>query len=145
MKLEAGQVKEGAHSFNIRVYYEDTDAGGVVYHSNYLKFAERARTEFLRFCDIHQEELKRLYACVFVVTRLNIKYKKPARLDDIVQVCTVVESCSKTSLTLNQTLWVHSEPIVEMEVFIVVLDSEEWKLKRLPEEVAKKLEGTLNG
>ncbi|MDC0348873.1 tol-pal system-associated acyl-CoA thioesterase [Alphaproteobacteria bacterium] len=141
---ESGHIQKGIHYFNTRVYYEDTDAGGVVYHSNYLNFAERARTEFLRFCDIHQEELKRLYDCVFVVTELNIKYKKAARLDDIIQVRTEVEKLSKASLMLDQTLWILGEKIVEIKVSIVAVDSKLWRLKRLPEMIIGKLKEQMN-
>ena len=98
----------------------------------------------MRFCDIHQEELKRLYDCVFVVTQLNIKYKKAARLDDIIQVRTEVERLSKASLMLDQTLWILGEKIVEIKVSIVAVGAKSWRLKRLPEMIVGKLEEKMN-
>jgi acyl-CoA thioester hydrolase len=79
-----------AHLFNLRVYWEDTDAGGLVYHANYLKFAERARTEMLRHIGIEQEKLRGEAGLLFVVRRLVAEYLQPARLDDELAVATEV-------------------------------------------------------
>jgi len=142
---DSGCIQENIHYFEVRVYYENTDAGGVVYHPNYLNFAERARTELLRYCGISQEELKRLYACVLVVAQLNIKYEKAARLDDIIQVRTVLEGESKALFDLHQSLWVGDKRIADMNVSVVAVDSELWHVKRLPEEVIRKIKENLNG
>jgi acyl-CoA thioester hydrolase len=145
MTLGSGAVQEGIHYFEVRVYYENTDAGGVVYHSEYLNFAERARTELLRFVGISQEELNRVYACVLVVSQLNIKYEKAARLDAIIQVRTVMESFSKASFNLAQSLWVGEERIAKIKVSVVVVDSKTWHIRRLPAEVTKKIKEGLDG
>ena len=145
MTFGSGFIHQGLHFFDVRVYYADTDAGGVVYHSNYLNFAERARTELLRNCGISQQELNAVYACVLVVTQLNIKYEKAARLDDIIQVRTAIESFSKVAFDLVQSLWVNEERVASIMVNIVALDSQIWRPKRLPEEVIKKIKEGLYG
>lgn len=145
MTLDSGCVKENFHYFDVRVYYENTDAAGVVYHSEYLNFAERARTELLRYYGISQEELKRIYSCVLVVTQLNIKYEKAARLDDIIQVRTVLENLSKAVFDLRQSLWVNEMRVADIKVSVAAIDAEAWHIKRLPEEVIKKIKEGLNG
>lgn len=91
------------YSWPIRIYYEDTDAGGVVYHARYIAFFERARTEILREYGIHQKELLN-ENIAFVVAKLNIEYKIPARLDDFLTVKTRVKELKKASATFIQTL-----------------------------------------
>jgi acyl-CoA thioester hydrolase len=145
MSLSAGYIREHTHYFEVRVYYENTDAGGVVYHADYLKFAEQARTELLRGHGISQAELKHLYTCVLVVTQLNIKYEKAARLDDIIQVRTKLERTSKATLDLHQTLWVGEDRIADMAVTVAAVDSEKWNLTRLPEDMIKKIKEGLHG
>jgi acyl-CoA thioester hydrolase len=93
------------HLFPIRVYWEDTDAGGIVYHSNYIKFAERARTEVLRTTGINQSELAdegRGYA--FAVRHLEVDFLKPARLDDLLQVETMVDPLGGASWQMHQVI-----------------------------------------
>jgi acyl-CoA thioester hydrolase len=82
----AGALQSKPFSWPVRVYYEDTDAGGVVYYANYLKFTERARTEWLRACGFEQTDLARLHGVVFVVRSAAIDYLKPARFNDSLQV-----------------------------------------------------------
>jgi acyl-CoA thioester hydrolase len=91
-----------AHLFNLRVYYEDTDAGGLVYHANYLKYAERARTELLREAGIEQERLRREDGLMFVVRRMAAEFFGPARLDDELTVATRVARLDGASLELDQ-------------------------------------------
>ena len=86
----SGQMRGSVHFFPLRVYYEDTDAGGIVYYANYLKFAERGRTEFLRTLGIEQQRVRAETGLMFVMHEGEIKYKKPARLDDILVVETVL-------------------------------------------------------
>ncbi|UTW49377.1 tol-pal system-associated acyl-CoA thioesterase [Bacterioplanoides sp. SCSIO 12839] len=88
----------------VRVYYEDTDAGGIVYYANYLKFFERARTEWLRQLGFNQE-LLRQQGILFVVREVNAKYKQPARLDDELQVSVAVEKMGKASFNIVQTVY----------------------------------------
>ena len=89
----------------IRVYYEDTDAGGVVYHSNYLNFMERARTEMLRKAGFEQDELAGELGIVFVVSSLELKYHKPAKFNDQLLVSVSIEKLSRVSIRFKQTVY----------------------------------------
>lgn len=90
------------HRFSVRVYYEDTDAGGVVYYANYLKFAERARTEALRAAGIQQSELLESHGVGFVVKHFEAEFYKPARLDDLLTITTGMQDIGKASITMHQ-------------------------------------------
>lgn len=89
-------------ALSIRVYWEDTDAGGVVFYANYLKYFERARTEWLRSLGIGQEELRRTSGGIFVVGATNVRYLQPARLDDELLVTARIESAGRASISLAQ-------------------------------------------
>ncbi len=88
----------------IRVYYEDTDAGGVVYHSNYLNFFERARTEMLRDLGFEQNELRAQSGVIFAVRSMQIDYLRPAKFNDLVQVSATISQIKKASLTFEQMI-----------------------------------------
>ena len=92
------------HEFFLRVYYEDTDAAGIVYHANYLKFMERGRTEWLRELGFEQSILVQLHEVVFVVVNLNLHFKNPARLDQELVVRTSLNRLGAASIELKQTL-----------------------------------------
>ncbi|HZT50758.1 MAG TPA: tol-pal system-associated acyl-CoA thioesterase [Stellaceae bacterium] len=94
----------GAHRFPLRVYYEDTDAGGIVYYANYLNFAERARTEMLRDAGIEQERLRRDAGIGLVVRRAAIEFLRPARLDDVLTVTTRLAGRIGATLDLAQEI-----------------------------------------
>lgn len=91
-------------SFPIRVYYEDTDASGVAYHANYLRWFERARTEWLRSFGLDQERLRAELGVVFTVANLQVDYRKPARLDDLLEVVTHVALMRRASVVFEQRL-----------------------------------------
>ena len=93
---------DGKHRYAVRVYYEDTDAGGVVYHATYMRFAERARTEALRDVGIPHAELLRQFASMFVVRRIEVDYLRPARVDDSLIVVTEPLSVGGATVTLRQ-------------------------------------------
>jgi acyl-CoA thioester hydrolase len=93
---------DGRHRYAVRVYYEDTDAGGVVYHANYLRFAERARTEALREAGIPHAELLQSFTLMFVVRRVEVDYVRPARLDDSLVVLTEPLAVGGASVLLRQ-------------------------------------------
>jgi len=95
-------MPEHANTLNIRVYYEDTDAGGVVYYANYLKFMERARTEWLRALGVDQTRLAREARVQFVVHSLTVDYRAPARLDDVLTVHSHVTTVRRASLVFGQ-------------------------------------------
>jgi acyl-CoA thioester hydrolase len=92
-------------SWQVRVYYEDTDSGGVVYYANYLKFMERARTELLRSIGFEQDELKQERGILFAVHSAEIKYKKPARFNDELNVITSITSLGKASINFKQSIY----------------------------------------
>ena len=91
-------------SFPIRVYWEDTDAGGIVFYANYLKFMERARTEWLRSLGISQHALKQQTGGMFVVTDTQLKYLQPARLDDVLQVSAKIADKGRASIKISQEI-----------------------------------------
>ncbi|MES1163759.1 MAG: tol-pal system-associated acyl-CoA thioesterase [Rhizobacter sp.] len=89
----------------MRVYWEDTDAGGVVFYANYLKFFERARTEWLRSLGHEQESLRAQTGVVFVVTDTNVRYLRPARLDDLLSVTVHLQHAGRAQMTIAQQAW----------------------------------------
>jgi acyl-CoA thioester hydrolase len=109
-------------TFPIRVYYEDTDAGGVVYYANYLKFAERARTEVLRSAGLNQIDLLEKEGIGFVVRHVSIDYLKPAKLDDLLDVETMLETMGKASLTLRQSITRDKLVLATLSVKLVVVN-----------------------
>jgi len=111
------------HRFAVRVYYEDTDAAGIVYYANYLKFAERARSEWLR--EIGGDEAKAMKAggLLFVVRRCKIDYRQPARLDDLLEVATRVVAVAGATLDLEQVVRRDDADLVVMKVTLACLNS----------------------
>lgn len=101
---KTGKAIAKAKPLKIRVYYEDTDAGGVVYHANYLNFAERARTEWLRSLGTNHRQLLAEHNLLFTVSRLTIDYKSPAKLDDMLEVITEIISCGAATLDMRQII-----------------------------------------
>ncbi|MDR2416805.1 MAG: tol-pal system-associated acyl-CoA thioesterase [Holosporales bacterium] len=93
------------HRFSCRVYYEDTDAEGIVYYANYLRFIERARTEFLRANGIHHRMLAQEHGAFFVVAKCSMTYISPAYLDDQLEIVTIVDSKTSTRLTFKQDIF----------------------------------------
>ena len=91
-----------AFEWPLRIYWEDTDAGGIVFYANYLKFFERARTEWLRSLDLGQQKLRELTGGMFVVTDARLRYLRPARLDDELIVTASLQECGRASLTIAQ-------------------------------------------
>ncbi len=127
------------HLFPIRVYYEDTDLAGIVYYANYLKFIERARTEWVRSLGIDQGRLKREAGIVFAVRRLVADYLAPARFDDEVVVETDLLSLTTARIALGQNVRRGSERLFEAEVTLVAL-TEAGRPARLPAEIRRALE-----
>src|SRR4051812_1684616 len=106
--LSSANFKNHSHSISLRVYYDDTDAGGVVYHANYLKFAERARTEALRELGISQSELRAKEGVLFVVRRAEVDIKKAARLDDEINIESSLRDIGKVRMTMHQRIAVQN-------------------------------------
>jgi acyl-CoA thioester hydrolase len=127
------------HDVTIRVYYEDTDAAGIVYYANYLKFAERARTEMLRDFGADHRALNRDLGVTFVVRRCLIDYHRPARLDDLLDVQTQVAKIGGASLDLMQQILRDGELLVALNVKLALLN-EALKPVRLPSVLIAALE-----
>ena len=121
---------------NIKVYYEDTDAGGVVYYANYLKFLERARTEALFTIGFNNKKIKEDYGALIVVKSCNIEYKKPSYLEDELKIRSFVKSVTKTSFFMSQFISRDEELIVEAKVHLVFINKD-GKPMKIPEIIFK--------
>lgn len=106
----------------IRVYYEDTDAGGIVYHATHLKFAERGRTELLRRLGYDHNKVMEEFGLLLVVKHITIDYKTPAKLDDCLEVHTFVTAFGNTSLTMVQNIQRDKNIIAELQVTVVAVN-----------------------
>ena len=126
-------------SFNIKVYYEDTDAGGVVYYANYLNFLERARSEAIYSLGYTNSSLLEIFGVLLIVKSCNIEYKKPAKFEDKLEVISVVQSFTKTSFLMKQSILRDNEIISDAVVHLVSVDKN-GKPSRIPDELKKKLE-----
>lgn len=126
------------HSIDFRVYYEDTDAGGVVFYANYLKFAERGRTELLRDAGFENRVLHEREGVLFVVRRLNADYHRSARLDDLLRVKTSVKTVNNASFEMNQAIFRHDSLLFSMDITLVCINIE-GKPVRLSEELKSRL------
>ncbi len=132
-----------AFLWNVRVYYEDTDAGGVVYHANYLKFFERARTEFLRSIGWNQNELLEMKTCAFVVSDLSIQFKRPAKLHDELQILTVLKSLKRASFVFDQKAFKGQQLMAAAEVRVVCIDPLKGLPKAIPSPMFETIENLL--
>ena len=121
MPADNGIMTGPAHCYRVRIYYEDTDAGGIVYHANYLKFAERARTEFLRRHGIAQDRLRQSAGVGFTVRYCAIDYRAPARLDDLLEVRTMLHDLRGARAAAVQCIHLISGDRVD-EVWLARLD-----------------------
>ncbi len=121
-----GPLAGGEFRFPVRVYYEDTDAGGIVYHANYLRFAERARTETLRRLGIEQARLRADHDVVFVVRRCTIDFRAPARLDDALEVRTRMTGWRGAAIEAEQTVHRQGEEraLVSLDLTIACVNGE---------------------
>jgi len=106
----------------VKVYYEDTDAGGVVYYANYLKFLERARTEALASIGLTNLQIKKKFGALIIVKSCNIEYKKSAYLEDELQIRSFIKSITRTSFFMNQFITKNQESIVEAQVHLVFIN-----------------------
>ncbi len=119
---------------NVKVYYEDTDAGGVVYYANYLKYLERARTEALSIIGLSNKKIKNDYGAFIIVKSCNIEYKKFAYLEDDLQIKSFIDSKSKTSFLMNQSIFKDEDLIVEANIHLVFIN-EKSKPVKIPEKI----------
>ena len=130
----AGRIAGGVHMLPIRVYYEDTDFSGAVYHANYLKFCERARSDCLRLLGIHHSELHGTAS--FVVRRMVCDFLKPALIDNLLEVQTRFVEFAGARMELSQRVMRAHEKLFEAQVTVVLVDGK-GKPKRLPPEMTK--------
>lgn len=121
-------------TISARVYYEDTDAGGVVYHANYFKFAERARTEYLRAAGWDRLRQEKELGIAFLVRQAEIDYRAPARLDDFLRITAEVLAIGNTSLTLRQLVMRDDKVLAEIKIVLVAINAE-GKPVRFPSEL----------
>ena len=118
--------------YNVKVYYEDTDAGGVVYYANYLKYLERARTEALASIGLSNLQIKDKFGTLIIVRSCNIEYKKPAHLEDELNIRSFIKSTTKTSFLMNQFITKGESNIVEAKVHLVFVN-EKGKPVKVPD------------
>ena len=137
--LLSGRMADGVHRYPVRVFYEDTDAGGIVYYARYLHFAERARTEILRLAGIEQSELRARHDVVFAVRRCEVDYRRPARLDDLVEVRSRLVRLRGAQLSAVQSIWRAGEELVRLVVDLAALRGD-GRPTRIPAPVRAALE-----
>jgi len=124
-------------NIKFRIYTEDTDWQGMVYHSNYLKFYERARSEFLRKSNINQTDLTKEFNINFVVSNMEIKFIKPAIMDDLITINTKINAIKKASLILDQEIYNNNILLNKAQVILAIIDSHNHKPVKIPEIIIK--------
>ncbi len=135
-------MSETEFAFPLRVYYEDTDAAGVVYYANYLKFIERARTEWLRDLGFELAAVERDFGRVFVVRHVSIDFHSPARLGDAVSATVRVTETGRSRLRLLQEVRRGTEVLVHAAVTLACLDTARWRPAAMPAPLLSALEGS---
>ena len=131
-------LRDGQHVLAVRVYYEDTDAGGVVYYANYLKFAERARTEMLRLAGFDHGSIAERFGLAFVVRDCNLSFKQPARLDDLVEVHSHFSEMSGATLTAEQSIRRDITELAHLDVRLACMGGD-GRPSRIPQAVREAL------
>jgi acyl-CoA thioester hydrolase len=135
-----GELRGRRHLLPVRVYYEDTDAAGVVYHSNYLRFCERGRTEMLRALGIELGQVQSRDNLAFVVHRGEIVWRRPARLDDALTVETALTRMGRASISLRQVIRRGAEDIVLFDVDVACMDLASSRAAPVPDHLRAKFE-----
>jgi acyl-CoA thioester hydrolase len=126
-------VVEPVFSWPTRVYWEDTDAGGVVYHAQYVAFLERARTEWLRARGKGQQLLREEFDLVFAVRAMRVDFRQPARLDDALEVTVSLRHCRRASLVLTQTVLRDGLLLLDAEVRVAALAASDFRPRAIPD------------
>ncbi|HQT84840.1 MAG: tol-pal system-associated acyl-CoA thioesterase [Acidiphilium sp. 37-64-53] len=133
-------LHHGTHRLGLRIYFEDTDAGGIVYHANYLRYAERGRSEALRALGAPHAEMIATHGRMFVVRRADIDYERPARLDDALIVVTRIITITAATVTLDQTIWRDNLALVRITLVLACVDAASGRAARLPAPMRTALE-----
>ena len=128
-----------AFTWTVRVYYEDTDAGGIVYYANYLKFFERARTEWLRAAQVGQQDLRAEHAALFVVKHCSIDYHAPAALDDVLELTISIEKLGRASVQFVQQAWRGATLLTSARVKVGCVDAATLKPRAIPDDTAARM------
>lgn len=138
----SGPGKRAVFSWGVRVYYEDTDLGGVVYHANYLRFMERARTEWLRALGFEQNHLRAEHGVQFVVVAAQIEFLRPARFNDELQVSVAIKECGRASLVFGQDIrrTADGAAICSGEIRAACVDAATFKPRSLPKSILAELD-----
>lgn len=136
---DSGTIEHSTHRFPVRVYYSDTDAGGIVYHSRYLDMAEHARTELLRIMGGSQQEMLHQTGTGFVVSSLSIDYKKPGKLDDALLVETQIGKLERFSLVFRQKVIRGEEVLADLKVKAANIDLTSGRPQAFSDELRKKM------
>ena len=134
-----------AHIVSYRIYYENTDAGGVTYHADYLAFAERARTEFLRTAGHDHATLRYRHNLIFVVRHLAIDYLTPARLDDQIDIHSTIITFKNARFTMQQKIMCDGVLLADLTVVIVAVSANEFKATRIPDSIKEDLHKISSG
>ena len=132
-------VAEPNSALSVRIYWEDTDAGGVVYYANYLKFFERARTEWLRGLGLEQSQLQASHDVQFVVAEVQLRYLLPARLDDLLRITVKVLEAGRASLQLEQQAWRGDTLLAQGQVRLGCVKASSLKPCRIPDALMARL------
>jgi acyl-CoA thioester hydrolase len=122
----------GAFRLDLRIYWEDTDAGGIVYHANYLRFMERARTEWLRRLGVEQQRWRETTGMLFVVTDIKLRLMQPAQLDDLISVTVAVAERGRASIWLAQEVLRQGQALCTGQVRVACVEAETLRPRRLP-------------
>jgi acyl-CoA thioester hydrolase len=130
-------VKE--FSWAVRVYYEDTDAGGIVFYANYLKFFERARTEWLRAAGVSQQQMREQHALMFVVKSTALDYHAPAQLDDELRLTVVVEKMGKASVQFIQQAWCADRLLATGSIKVACVEVASLRPSAIPVDVLQRI------
>ncbi|MEN1926094.1 tol-pal system-associated acyl-CoA thioesterase [Luteimonas qiangzhengi] len=130
---------QSAFSLPTRVYWEDTDAGGVVYHARYVAFLERARTEWMRTFGYGQEALRTSHNLVFAVRAMRMDFRAPARLDDVLEVTVALRECRRASLVVDQLVEREGKCLLDAQVRLAALDAEKFRPRAIPEALLAEL------
>lgn len=140
MKSEVSPVPAAHFHHPVRVYWEDTDAGGIVFYANYLKFFERARTEWLRALGHNQQQMVDETGCMFVVQETSVRYRSPARLDDVLTITVDVRERGRASLRIAQQAWCGDRLLAEGDIRIGCVERATMKPHRIPGPIFEAIE-----
>ncbi|SHM42347.1 tol-pal system-associated acyl-CoA thioesterase [Roseibium suaedae] len=138
----AGRFESGAHVLPVRVYYEDTDFTGVVYHGAFIKFFERGRSDYLRLCEVHHTELQNAdpaRSLAFAVRRMSVEFMRPARIDDVLEVHTSLVEARGARLELRQEIRRSGDVLITADVLVAVINGQ-GRPARLPKDIMSRLE-----